>query len=125
MEFVSKIISSSGYSGRVWDCTDNAIDQSVLYRHLVNADLNSLYRKTGYEGLSVGTYKQYSIWYNAETYQPGYRTASACAMTSALAAVVGMLSEFLVISKDVKIDFASLLGGIDGDLVADVDDDIL
>lgn len=67
-----------------------------------------MYRKLGYEGFEVGSYKAYDVWVPAD-YAPGYRTSNACAATSALAAILGIVTQGLDISKDVQINLADLV----------------
>lgn len=83
----------------VWDTTDNAVDQKVIYK--VIKDLTTNYSKLGYEGFKVGAYNNYSIW-TAEGYTPGYRTTMANSCSSALAAIMGYFSKNE--TKDVVFD---------------------
>lgn len=76
----------------VWDCTDNVRSQIMLYkyvkRHLDNSKFK--YCKLGYDGYNVGAYTNYDVWFDADTYQPGYRRTVANSLTSAVAAAFGL-----------------------------------
>lgn len=86
----------------VWDCTDDARIQKKLYKAMQKSP-GIKYRKLGYEGFQVGSYKAYDVWVPSD-YAPGYRTSNACAATSALAAVLGIITQGLDISHDVEIN---------------------
>lgn len=95
----------------VWDCTDDGRIQKKIYKALKAARGDSIhYRKLGYEGFQVGSYKEYDVWLPVD-YQPGYRTSNACAATSALAAVLGIVTEGLNIREDVEINIQALAKG--------------
>lgn len=98
---------SNGVQWMVWDCTDNAIAQKALYG--TTQKYQHYYRKIGYEGLNVGTYKEMNVW-TVEDYQRGYRTSNACAATSALAAVLGFFAEGLGSQGDVTLDIEDMAG---------------
>lgn len=93
----------------VWDCTDDARIQKKIFKAMKAVSSEIHYRKIGYEGFQVGSYKAYDVWI-PEDYAPGYRTSNACAATSAMAAVIGLMSEGLGIEKDTEINVKELLG---------------
>lgn len=94
----------------VWDCTDDARIQKKLFKAMqANGDIQ--YRKLGYEGFQVGSYKAYDVWIPGD-YAPGYRTSNACAATSALAAVLGIISQGLDISHDLEVNVKELVQAI-------------
>lgn len=100
-------IDGNSYSKTVWDCTDDARIQKKIFNALkVTPDIS--YRKIGYEGFQVGSYQAYDVWIPND-YAPGYRTSNACATTSALAAVVGIVTEGLGVSQDTEINIKDLV----------------
>lgn len=108
----TKIISTHAhsYGVMIWDCTDDVNAQKALFK--LCGEHSKSYRKLGYEGFQVGSYRDYSLW-SAGDGQRGYRTSNACAATSALSAVIGFMSEGLNIERDVDINIADLLQGVD------------
>lgn len=92
----------------VWDCTDDARIQKKIFKAMKAASSRIHYRKLGYEGFQVGSYKAYDVWIPAD-YAPGYRTSNACAATSALAAVLGIMTEGLGVTRDTEINIKDLL----------------
>ena len=97
----------NGYK-QVWYCTDDARVQSKLFRYC--KDNNLPYRKLGYEAFKVGTYTNFDVW-TADEYQTGYRTSNACAVSSALAGIVGFMANILGIEHDVDLDMREGLNG--------------
>lgn len=94
----------------VWDCTDDARIQTKIFKAMRDASRYIGYRKLGYEGFQVGSYKAYDVWIPGD-YAPGYRTSNACASTSALAAVLGIMTEGFNIEDDVEINIADIVHG--------------
>lgn len=96
----------------VWDTTDDARIQNKINEFVKklgnNHDSDELrYRKIGYEGWDIGNYEEYAVWY-PDDYQPGYRTARANAITSAISAGIGYFSRSLT-NKDVKVNLKDLI----------------
>lgn len=115
-EATLSIITTSGGSMQVgnksltkvvWDCTDDARIQQKLFKEVRQCN-GIKYRKLGYEGFEVGSYKAYDVWVPSD-YTPGYRTSNACAATSALAAVIGIVSQGLNIQRDVEFNIKDYL----------------
>lgn len=96
------------HSKTVWDCTDDGRIQKKIFKALKEAKTQIKYRKLGYEGFQVGSYKEYDVWLPSD-YAPGYRTSNACAATSALAAVIGIVSEGLNVIRDVEVNVKDLV----------------
>ena len=92
---------------QVWDCTDDARVQKALSNWCKD---KISYRKIGYEGFKVGTYTDFNVW-TTDDYAPGYRTSNACAVTSALAGVVGIMANILNLSQDIDLDMKEVLNG--------------
>jgi hypothetical protein len=106
----------------IWDTTDNAIIQRIIYDFYesVKAKLTGKfgevrYRKIGYEAWAVGNYATWDIWTDEDTYQAGYRTSSANAITSMLSAGLGIFASGLSRSDDFNLDLRKLIleGGND------------
>lgn len=91
----------------VWDCTDDARIQKKIHAALKVSN-GIQYRKIGYEGFQVGSYKAYDVWIPSD-YAPGYRTSNACAATSALAAVLGIVTQGLGTTKDVEFNIKDMI----------------
>lgn len=91
----------------VWDCTDDARIQKKIHAAL-KLVRGLQYRKIGYEGFQVGSYQAYDVWIPSD-YAPGYRTSNACAATSALAAVLGIVTQGLNTSRDVEINIKDMV----------------
>lgn len=96
----------------VWDCTDDARIQSKIFKILkttrtTRGNGGIQYRKLGYEGFQVGSYHEYDVWVPSD-YGPGYRTSNACAATSALSAVLGIVTQGLGVSHDVEINIRDI-----------------
>jgi hypothetical protein len=92
----------------VWDTTDDARVQKQLYL----GTANYIYTKVGYEGFKVGAYGEYDVWINEETYAPGYRTTEANAVSSVLAAAMGIFHGLYrreTFKKDLNLDVRELL----------------
>ena len=89
---------------------DDAKIQKQIYAMSEKMGSNVQYNKIGYEGFEVGSYKDYSIWYNEKTYERGYRTTRANAITSALAACIGIFNQTITTKKsDCKLNFLDLV----------------
>ena len=93
---------------KIWDCTDDAVIQREIYK-AYKKNIGGHYRKMGYEGLKLGSYEAHGGWM-ASTYQPGYRTTQSNAITSAMAAGIGIFSMFLR-APDVNVDLEKLIMG--------------
>ena len=95
----------------VWDCTDDARIQRIIYTK-AKASTRTKYIKIGYDGFNVGNHKTMDSWINEETYQTGYRSSVANAVTSAVTAGMGlysMLSPDLSNVDDVNINLIKLM----------------
>lgn len=99
----------SNYSIKVWDTTDDAVVQRMMYKELKELGYDGCYTKLGYEGFRVGAYSNYNVWINPETYTAGYQTSRANAVTSAIAAGMGMFYKFLGVTGDRDINLKTLL----------------
>lgn len=94
----------------LWDTTDDARIQTQLYG--VAKEMGSSrvkYHKLGYEGFSVGYYPTYDVWFNKDTYETGYRTTMANAMTSAISASLGVFAKGLGKTDDLNINLQKLI----------------
>lgn len=92
----------------VWDCTDDGRIQQKIYKAFKHR-----YIKLGYEATKVAAYQQYDTWLDESIYQPGYRTSSANAMSSAIAAGLGIFYNFLGrdgSAPDMEVDIRKLVG---------------
>jgi len=96
------------HSLNTWDCTDNARIQKVIYKAAKDV---SYYTKLGYEGMEVGCYNNFNIWIDEATYQPGYRTSNANAVTSSIAAGLGIFYRGLGLAQDNNINLETLVRG--------------
>lgn len=105
--FLEKGVQEVTHNTIVWDCTDDARVQVKIFKLCKKHSWQ--YRKIGYEGFKVGTYTEYSVWFDEKTYQPGYRTTMANAMSSAMAAAVGVFAQGLNAEQDVNIDIVQML----------------
>ena len=95
----------------VFDTTDNAVIQNLIYKTIHEIDDRNWdvkYLKVGYEGFAIGAYNEYQVW-TVKDYQPGYRTSKANVVTSALAAGIGIFKVGLGITSDLEIDFQKLI----------------
>ncbi len=96
----------------IWDCTDNARTQKMITKvskELRRVHSNLTYRKIGYEGWNIGNYPNMDVWLNEETYETGYRTTRASAITSAMAAAFGIFAVGLGMNFDVNINLKQVL----------------
>src|ERR1035437_6979594 len=91
---------------QVWDCTDDARVQKKLSAYCKENYLP--YRKLGYEAFKVGTYTDFNVW-TTDDYATGYRTSNACAVTSALAGIVGFMANILQVNEDIDLDMKPIL----------------
>jgi molybdopterin/thiamine biosynthesis adenylyltransferase len=103
-----KLRTSLGSGAIIWDCTDNARIQKELYKAFKD---EYTYRKLGYEAFDVGCYRDFNIWIDEATYQPGYRTSNANAVTSSIVAGLGILYTGLNKREDLNINLENLVGG--------------
>jgi molybdopterin/thiamine biosynthesis adenylyltransferase len=97
------------------DTTDDARAQKRIY-DWYNTHGNSkviTYIKMGYEKSTVGAYRVLNAWIPAD-YRPGYRTTSANAVTSAVAAGMGIYKLLFGGPKDMTIDLKTLLDKPEG-----------
>lgn len=101
----------------LWDTTDDARIQKKLCAW-VRLQGDTLYRKIGYEGFSVGTYSDMQTAWLPENYQPGYRTTRANAASSVLAAVLGIFAQGLLVEGDFNFDVLDFMG-VDRELEED------
>lgn len=106
LDILGKMIREAGMPFIIWDCTDDARIQRKVFEW--SRHNNITYRKIGYEGFTVGSYKNYDVW-TSEDYQPGYRTSNACAASSAFAAVMGFMAEGFNIAGDINLDIRNIL----------------
>lgn len=106
LDILGRMVKDAGVHFIIWDCTDDARIQRKVYDW--SRTNNIVYRKIGYEGFTVGSYKNYDVW-TSEDYQPGYRTSNACAASSAFAAVMGFMAQGLGVQGDVNIDIRRVL----------------
>ncbi len=68
------------------------------------------YRKLGYEGMDIGTYVDYSVWATTDTQETqGYRTSAANAVSSVMAACLGMLAQGLEWNMDINLNLQEVL----------------
>ncbi len=97
------------YQIKIWDTTDDAIVQKLMYKVLKGFNYEFLYTKIGYEGFKIGIYNNLDVWINPETYQPGYTTSKANAVTSAISAGLGMFYSMLNLKDDKNFNLKNLL----------------
>lgn len=94
----------------VWDTTDDGRIQTKLYEYVQRTG-SCHYRKLGYEGFKVGSYGEYNNWV-PEGYTTGYRTSNANAITSAIAAGIGIFSRgILTEMTNMEIDLEKIIEG--------------
>ncbi|MFC1808868.1 ThiF family adenylyltransferase [Candidatus Omnitrophota bacterium] len=87
-----------------WDTTDDARFQQKYYKLCKSfSHSNISYRKLGYEGYTIASYKNYNVWFQEDGYQPGYQTARANSLTSSMAACIGILSQAFNTHDDVTL----------------------
>lgn len=104
----------------IWDTTDDGRIQKKINKAVakIRADIGSRervqYRKIGYEGWEVGNYSNFDVWINEETYETGYRTSNANAMTSAVSASLGIFAGGLGYKEDVQVNLKDLMSKISG-----------
>lgn len=92
---------------RVWDTTDHAHVQRMLYNKTKERN-HWHYRKLGYEAFEIGSYANMDVW-TADDYTAGYRTTNANGITSALSAGIGIFAGFLRPNHDVQMDLRSII----------------
>lgn len=101
---------SSGQYVQIWDCTDHLPTQKALFALSKEDEVHVGYRKIGYEGMEIGTYVDYSVWATTDTAeQHGYRTSAANAVSSVMAACLGMLAHGMSIDRDVNLNLRSMI----------------
>lgn len=94
---------------QIWDCTDHLPTQKALFA-LSKESGRFNYRKIGYEGLEIGTYVDYSVWASTDAVeQTGYRTSAANAVSSVMAACLGMLAQGMGIREDVNLNLKEVV----------------
>ena len=96
----------------VWDTTDDAKIQTKINEYVNSMGKDATfsrvrYRKIGYEGFKVGSYKDYQVW-TQEGYTTGYRTTQANAVSSVLSAGLGFFANYLT-EKDVSVNLKELI----------------
>lgn len=101
---------SNGSFIQIWDCTDHMPTQKALFA-LSKEDARHIgYRKIGYEGMEIGTYVDYSVWASTDAVETqGYRTSAANAVSSVMAACLGMLAQGLNEERDVNLNLAAMV----------------
>lgn len=90
----------------VWDCTDDARIQQKIYSWCRSN--NRKYVKLGYEGWKVGMYRHMNMWL-PDDYRPGYTSSKANALSSIIAAALGMMYLGRQNYDDVEIDLKQLV----------------
>lgn len=107
-DILVKLSAAGGVS--LIDTTDDARIQQGIYQTVRDMEGSVFgYIKLGYEGLDVGAYKNYDIWIG-DDYRPGYRTTNANAITSAIAAGLGLFKLFLGDKKDMEVSIGKIVG---------------
>lgn len=95
---------------QIWDCTDHMPTQKALFKLSQEDNIHIGYRKIGYEGMEIGTYVDYSVWATTDTEEThGYRTSAANAVSSVMAACLGMLAQGLNIGRDVNLNLKDVV----------------
>ena len=92
----------------IFDCTDDARAQQMLYNKLKEIGLQDSYYKAGYDAWTIGAYNNMDIWI-PDDYRPGYTTTHSNALTSAMAAAMMLMAAGLNVQSDVKIDLKKLI----------------
>ena len=107
----------------VWDTTDDANIQSKINAYVKTLEdkqhegryygsreeVNRIfYRKIGYEGFNVGSYNEFEVWTQGD-YTTGYRTTSANAVSSVMAAGFGVFARYLVPKHDVQLNLSNII----------------
>lgn len=101
---------TNGRYSQIWDCTDHMPTQKALFALSKEDPTHVGYRKIGYEGMEVGTYVDYSVWATTDTAeQHGYRTSAANAVSSVMAACLGMLAQGMNIECDVNLNLKNMV----------------
>ncbi len=101
---------SNNHYVQIWDCTDHLPTQKALFALSKEDNAHVGYRKIGYEGMEIGTYVDYSVWATTDTTeQHGYRTSAANAVSSVMAACLGMLAQGLNIERDVNLNLKAVV----------------
>jgi hypothetical protein len=104
----------------IWDTTDDARIQQKISEYVENLRSKRSgrvatvrYRKMGYDGFNIGGYENMNTWKLPDTYEPGYRTTNANAISSAIAAGLGIFGAYLS-AGDVNVDLRKLIqrGGL-------------
>lgn len=112
IDILKRVIQDGGpYYQLLIDTTDDARIQKAIYEAMKDRHMYTKYVKIGYEGFKVGAYNNMSVWI-PEDYRPGYRTTQANALSSAGAAVIGILSAFFMDEndKDLDVDLSKISG---------------
>lgn len=99
----------------VWDTTDDARIQKRISAYVDTMRsrnryprITVRYRKMGYDGFKIGSYKDMNTWKLPDDYTPGYRTTNANAVSSAIAAGLGIFGAYLS-ANDVNVDLKKLI----------------
>lgn len=74
----------------VWDCTDDARIQRVIYEWSANSNSRK-YTKIGYDGWKVGAYNRMNHVWLQDDYAPGYTSSRANVLSSVMAAAMGII----------------------------------
>lgn len=94
---------------QIWDCTDHMPTQKCLFK-LSEEENRIYYRKIGYEGMEIGTYVNYSVWATTDTVEThGYRTSAANAVSSVMAACLGLLAQGMDLNCDVNLNLKEMV----------------
>lgn len=105
---LKKLIEDNQRHLIVFDCTDDARAQKMIY-DLVRAVGSTIrYIKAGYEGHNIGAIKVLNAWIPAD-YRPGYRTTNANAVTSAIAAGVAIYKMIFGSNEDLKLNLKEVV----------------
>jgi len=110
LSILDKFMNKTTRFTMVWDTTDDAKIQRKIY-NWSKGKPRVKYNKIGYDGFEIGSYKEYSVWYNEETYERGYRNSMANVITSALSAGFGIFNETLGEGEDFELNFRDLIRG--------------
>ena len=103
---MGEIGAHMGSQSVIWDCTDDARIQQKIYNWCTQN--RRKYCKVGYEGFKVGMYRQMSMWI-PDDYRPGYTTTKANALTSIIAAAMGIMYVGRGRMSDVEVDLKTLV----------------
>lgn len=105
---LKKLIEENGRHLIVFDCTDDARAQKMIYDLVQAAGRMVRYVKAGYEGHNIGAVKVLNAWIPAD-YRPGYRTTNANAVTSAVAGGIAIYKMIFGSNEDLKINLKDVV----------------